>query len=64
MKERERCQEIFWNLLDICIRSPGEEKWLQLVDFVSRSKFRCLEYGDKEYYTALEHLITSVEYSW
>jgi len=50
-------KEISWNNIKIEIKTPAQEKWLQIVDFVSWSIFRKYEYGDIEYYKQIQNLI-------
>lgn len=43
--------------IEILIKTPSEEKSLQVVDFVSWSVFRKYESGDSEYYKIIKNLI-------
>jgi hypothetical protein len=43
--------------IDVCIKSPCEEKCLQIVDFVCWSVFRKYEHGDNSYYNLIKQKI-------
>ena len=43
--------------IDICIRTPSEEKALQAVDFISWAIFRKYEYNDDSYYNLIKNKI-------
>jgi len=43
--------------LHVEIKTPAEEKWLQVVDFLSRSLFRKYEYGDPSYANMIQSKI-------
>lgn len=43
--------------IEVLIKTPSEEKSLQVVDFVSWSVFRKYESGDSEYYKIIKNLI-------
>lgn len=43
--------------IDVCIKSPHEEKCLQVVDFVCWSVFRKYQHGDDSYYNLIKQKI-------
>ncbi len=43
--------------LHVEIRTPAEEKWLQIVDFLSRAIFRKYEYADESYANMIKNKI-------
>ncbi|MEK7168963.1 MAG: DUF3800 domain-containing protein [Patescibacteria group bacterium] len=43
--------------IDVLIKTPSEEKSLQVVDFVSWAIFRKYEFGDFEYYRVIKDLV-------
>jgi hypothetical protein len=43
--------------MEVSIKSPHEEKSLQVVDFVSWAIFRKYEYGDDSYYNLIKNKI-------
>lgn len=50
--------------LDIQIRTPFQEKCLQLVDSISWAIARKYEKGDKQYYSRIKHLIIKEDFAF
>ncbi len=44
-------------ILQPAIKTPAQEKGLQVVDFVSWAAFRCYEHGDDSYFNHVKHLV-------